>query len=551
MGHSGTQGGHSGTTAPNVWVDISDTVDTKVAALMEHKSQVGDDPERLAELMKQRIKEPARRSWARQGLPRRWSPRHRARWRRSGTSSCGRVATRLAGSPLSSERRVRGENDGRGANPTRSCDPSTSSGRTVCFPPRIGVCGRLFTGTTERVHRGGSHGPAGHSEPDPGDGQCRLHEHRVVAVPRRRRWWRPSRGGCRKRATWGRPAPSVLASGRGMRQELRESLAAFLNVSTEELTLTQNTTEGQNLVINGLAWQQGDEVITFSLEHNSVLAPCYYLERRHGTVTKVLPLAPDEDHDSIVSKVEAAITPRTKLLFMSHVQFKSGLRMPAERLREVTRQHGVLMLLDGAQGAGHVQLDLHALGCDFYAMPGHKWMLGPDGTGALYIRRELIEQVTPMKVSGSRDPLGPRLGGLRAERVRHPEAGAHHHERRPVGGSSRGHPLPRATPPGGGGGAQPLAGVSGEGGAGGGAGRVDHVAAGRTGVLRAGDVRRRRLGAAGAGERAGVGAQRLDPRGLGPVVRTDVAGVLQHGGRGGRRRGRGAGDGAVGGVDRI
>ena len=198
----------------------------------------------------------------------------------------------------------------------------------------------------------------------------------------------------------GPASPSVLASGRGMRQELRESLAAFLNVSTEELTLTQNTTEGQNLVINGLAWQQGDEVITFNLEHNSVLAPCYYLERRHGTVTKVLPLDPDEDHDSIVSKVEAAITPRTKLLFMSHVQFKSGLRMPAERLREVTRQHGVLMLLDGAQGAGHVQLDLHALGCDFYAMPGHKWMLGPDGTGALYIRRELIEQVTPMKVSG-------------------------------------------------------------------------------------------------------------------------------------------------------
>ncbi len=198
----------------------------------------------------------------------------------------------------------------------------------------------------------------------------------------------------------GPASPSVLASGREMRQEIRESLAAFLNVSSEELTLTQNTTEGQNLVINGLAWQAGDEVITFSLEHNSVLAPCYYLERRHGTVTRVLPLAPDEDHDSIVAKVEAAITPRTKLLFMSHVQFKSGLRMPAERLREVTRQHGVLMLLDGAQGTGHVQLDLHALGVDFYAMPGHKWMQGPDGTGALYIRRELIEQVTPMKVSG-------------------------------------------------------------------------------------------------------------------------------------------------------
>ena len=198
----------------------------------------------------------------------------------------------------------------------------------------------------------------------------------------------------------GPASPSVLESGRRLRQEMRESLAAFLSVSPEELALTQNTTEGQNMVINGLPWQPGDEVITFSLEHNSVLVPCYYLERRHGTTTKVLPLAPDEDHDAIVAKVEAAITPRTKLLFMSHVQFKSGLRMPAERLREVTRQRGVLMLLDGAQGTGHVQLDLHALDCDFYAMPGHKWMLGPDGVGALYIRRDMIEQVTPLKVSG-------------------------------------------------------------------------------------------------------------------------------------------------------
>ena len=124
--------------------------------------------------------------------------------------------------------------------------------------------------------------------------------------------------------TWGRPAPACWRAAGECVKSCGSRWPPFLNVSTEELTLTQNTTEGQNLVINGLAWQQGDEVITFSLEHNSVLAPCYYLERRHGTVTKVLPLEPDEDHDSIVSKVEAAITPRTKLLFMSHVQFKIG-----------------------------------------------------------------------------------------------------------------------------------------------------------------------------------------------------------------------------------
>ena len=105
----------------------------------------------------------------------------------------------------------------------------------------------------------------------------------------------------------GPASPQVLASGRETRQDLREALASFLHVTPAELTLTQNTTEGQNIVINGLDWKPGDEVITFSLEHNSVLVPCYYLERRHGTITKLLPLSPDEEQESIVAKVEAAI----------------------------------------------------------------------------------------------------------------------------------------------------------------------------------------------------------------------------------------------------
>ena len=201
-------------------------------------------------------------------------------------------------------------------------------------------------------------------------------------------------------STLGPASPQVLASGRETRQDLREALATFLGVSPLELTLTQNTTEGQNIVMNGLDWKQRDEIITFSLEHNSVLVPCYYMERRHGTVTKVLPLEPAEDEASIVAKVEAAITRRTKLIFMSHIQFKSGLRMPVEQLQELARFKGVLMLIDGAQGVGHIDLDLRELGVDFYAMPGHKWMMGPDGVGSLYIREELIPLVQPMKVSG-------------------------------------------------------------------------------------------------------------------------------------------------------
>ena len=281
----------------------------------------------------------------------------------------------------------------------------------------------------------------------------------------------------------GPASPSVLASGRGMRQELRESLAAFLNVSTEELTLTQNTTEGQNLVINGLAWQQGDEVITFSLEHNSVLAPCYYLERRHGTVTKVLPL-------------DAGRGPRQHC-------FEGGGGHHASHQAAVHEPRAVQV---GAAHAGGTAArgDAAARGADAARRRAGR---GPRAARPACAGLRLLRDARPQVDAGARrhggplhsprahragdadeglrprHPLGARLGGLRAERVGHSEAGADHHQRRSMGRPPRGHPLPRPTAPGRGGGAQPLAGVSGKGGAGGGARRVDHVAVGGPGVL--------------------------------------------------------------------
>jgi selenocysteine lyase/cysteine desulfurase len=198
----------------------------------------------------------------------------------------------------------------------------------------------------------------------------------------------------------GPTSPEVYQSGREVRTKLREAVAGLLNASPEEVCLTRNTTEGLNIVINGLPWQEGDEIVTCDLEHSSVLVPSYYQQQRHGAVVKVVPVATAESPDVILDKIEAALTGRTRLVFLSHIQYSCGLRMPAKEIRALTRARGILLMLDGAQTAGHIPLDMRDIDCDFYSIAGQKWLLGPQGVGALYIRRDLIPMVQPVHVAG-------------------------------------------------------------------------------------------------------------------------------------------------------
>jgi L-cysteine/cystine lyase len=191
----------------------------------------------------------------------------------------------------------------------------------------------------------------------------------------------------------------VYESGREIQSRAREAAAGLLNASVEEVCLTDNTTHGLNIAINGLDWQEGDEIITCDLEHSSVLVPSYFQQRHHGAVVKVLPIATNETQDGILSKIEAAIAVRTRLVFLSHIEYSCGLRMPAKEIRHLLKGRGILIMLDGAQTAGHIALDMKDMDCDFYAIPAQKWLLGPEGAGALYMRKELIPQVEPVHVS--------------------------------------------------------------------------------------------------------------------------------------------------------
>ena len=199
-------------------------------------------------------------------------------------------------------------------------------------------------------------------------------------------------------------------------------MAGLLNVAPDELALTQNTTEGLNMVMAGFPWQEGDEIITFDIEHLSVMIPCLYAEKRHGVKVRVVELGTNDEWDTILSKVEAQMSPRTRMIAFSHIQFSCGLRMPLEGIRSLTKDKGIYMLVDGAQTPGHIALDLSGSGVDFYSTPGHKWMLGPEGTGALFIRRDHIEMINPSYVGHSavnteKKPLEFELSGMNKFKV--------------------------------------------------------------------------------------------------------------------------------------
>ena len=194
--------------------------------------------------------------------------------------------------------------------------------------------------------------------------------------------------------------PEVLAAGREIQAQAREAAARMLNASVEEVLVTRNTTEGLNIVLSGLDWNQGDEIVICDMEHGSVIAPAQFIGQRYGVAVKVVDLEMFDSSEVILTKIEAAFTPKTRMVFVSHILYATGRRMPAEDLKMLTKDKGVLLMLDGAQTGGHIDLDMPRSGFDFYSIPGQKWILGYEGSGALFIRQEHLERIHPAHTGG-------------------------------------------------------------------------------------------------------------------------------------------------------
>lgn len=182
-------------------------------------------------------------------------------------------------------------------------------------------------------------------------------------------------------------------SGRG--QDLWEGIkaraAGLLGCGAAELAFIRNTTEGVNIVCHGLPLECGDEVITTTQEHVGSILP--WVERRQRDGIAVRQLDPGGDADTCLTRARDLIGPRTRVLTVPHISCATGQVLPVEALGELAARHGLWYFVDGAQAPGAMPLDLAALQCHAYATSGHKWLMGPKGTGLLYVRADALELV--------------------------------------------------------------------------------------------------------------------------------------------------------------
>lgn len=193
------------------------------------------------------------------------------------------------------------------------------------------------------------------------------------------------------------------------KEKVREKAANLLNVSSEEIALIHNTTEGMNLVASSLDLRPGDEVILGNHEHTSGTIPWKYWQESKGVrlVRPELSVLP-ETKDEIVEVYRKAITPKTKVISMVHITNTNGMILPVKEISELAHRKNILVAVDGAQSAGMIDIDLHELGCDFYAASTHKWLFSPKGMGIFYARKDKQALLKALIVSRGYDDTSIR-----------------------------------------------------------------------------------------------------------------------------------------------
>jgi len=190
----------------------------------------------------------------------------------------------------------------------------------------------------------------------------------------------------------------------GKKEEIRAKLARFINASPDEVVMTINTTTGMNFVANGLDLKEEDEVLLSSMEHPGGTHPWKLKEKRYGIKIKEVPIAlPPKNVSEIVDAFQKAITPRTKVISISHTVYISGLIAPIKELSKMAHEKGILILADSAHGIGMLNLNMKELGVDFFASSPYKWLGAPTGVGLLYVRREAQDKLWPTIASSGWD----------------------------------------------------------------------------------------------------------------------------------------------------
>lgn len=177
--------------------------------------------------------------------------------------------------------------------------------------------------------------------------------------------------------------------------EARAAVAAVLGADLDEIALTHATSDGMNIGTWAVDWQAGDVAVTTTHEHAGGLGPLYALRDRVGVDLRFAAFAGDASDDEVLAAFDRAIVPGTRLVSVSHVLWTTGLVMPVERIAALAHERGAVVIVDGAQAAGAIPVRVGDLGAEMYSVPAQKWLLGPEGMGAFWVRRDFIEAARP------------------------------------------------------------------------------------------------------------------------------------------------------------
>ena len=221
----------------------------------------------------------------------------------------------------------------------------------------------------------------------------------------------------------------------GWMRDARVAVAGEVGAAPDDIVGLTNATEGLNIVAQSLDLAEGDEILTTDHEYAALDKTWAYVARRTGAL--VVPVAiplPLTDAQTFTDAILAGITPRTKVLFLSHITSATALVFPIEDVVAEARARGIITVVDGAHTPGHIPLNLTALDADYYAGNCHKWLMAPKGSAFLYVRRELQAAINPLVIShgwtaDARDPgttgvFGntPFIDGLEMQGTRDPSA---------------------------------------------------------------------------------------------------------------------------------
>jgi L-cysteine/cystine lyase len=215
----------------------------------------------------------------------------------------------------------------------------------------------------------------------------------------------------------GRIVPGAYVENRERNRRFAAMAATIFGADTDEIALTHSATEGLGTALMGMTWNPGDEIVSTFEEHPGLMLPLALLARRFGAITRYAEIG--DGSSGVVEALEGQITSRTRVIAVSHVLWSTGAVLPLRQISDLARQHELMVVVDGAQSAGQVPVDLHDMGIDAYAMAGQKWLCGPEATGLLYVRRDRFADIAPTYARyGQFEPSGyfiPAEGAKRYE----------------------------------------------------------------------------------------------------------------------------------------